>query len=259
MLHLRRSDSSDPEVAVIITGAINSAIGRPDGAARLCQTARTIKSVREVLPRAEIFYVDGGVSPLDIVSKKELSNVAQEARFEILDLSDAEEIREIHELARLHPMRAINGFEGFYKSAAESMALSLAFQAIETRENSNFIKLSGRYWLEPSFKSCLTFFSPSSESSFGALGQVKSYLRPKVPECNFATSTITWLSRGFSGQFLSDKMTDAHRFITENSGIGRIVDLEHAFEKIICNENVERFRVFGVRGMLASTGRKTRI
>lgn len=250
----------DPLIDVFVTGALHVGIGKLELSDRLAQTQRTIDSLAKFFPTASIFYIDAGASGLLSQERRKLtSTVPRGGNVVIMDLSAADEIRYVHDLASSHELRNLRSFQGYYKSAAESMALALAFRQLKGRECANIIKLSGRYWAEPQFRDVLAFFAQPSSPAFGALRDAPSYLRPRVPGFDRATSTITWLSRGFDKEFLESKMLLAYSKLQERIMTNSVIDLEHAFQWAIELERVERFKRFGISGILASTGRKIRV
>lgn len=257
---MHRASEREMSLEVFVTGALHSRIGKPGLIERTLQTQQTMESVSRTLPGARIFYVDGGAEALRPDEKNLITRGhAGRVSVEVLDLSAEDEIQAIHDSATRHPLRDLRAFQGYYKSSAESMALALAFKQVGERGCSSVLKLSGRYIVEPKFKRVMTFYADTCSPSLGALRATSTYLRPRVPGFDEATVTISWLARGFEKGALSKKMLRSFSILQESISMGNVIDLEHAFQKTIENEPVERFRSFGISGVLASSGRKTRV
>lgn len=249
----------ETDLSIVVTGAVESPIGKFDLNSRLKQTANSLDSVRTVFPRAKIIYVDS--SNHSEMSPDDLSEQLAHKCNRVLSLSHLESIGFLYgELLERIGVRS-EAEIGTLKSVLEASALAEAFSQLEAEESVVVAKLSARYLVRKSPR--LPLISSTSaerlQSGLTTLRPSQSYLRPTQKDFSKYVRTVFWASKNMTFFDLSELFLKCRFQLLEKREAGVFLDLEHSlFHNLQSIENPQ-VTALGITGFVASTGRRIKL
>jgi hypothetical protein len=225
-----------------ITSALNAspAHSRFSAAERLAQTWQTVQSVRAVLPQADILIFDGSTRQPDGASVAELGRGVGFSWYGHLP-----ELQQVAQHSNFNIVKNVSELTLYARGLGDLIqrnALS-AYQRV--------FKLSGRYWLNPSFDAGLHFSATAVERFVFSRRTAATWDPAKVG------TRYAWQTRLFSfdpslAYLLGSLYMVALRQMHEKLAQGIYTDIEHSLARYLNPDLVLEVDAIGVSGEIGT-------
>jgi hypothetical protein len=225
----------------IVTSAVNSKFGKFSPAERLIDTEKTIQSVQEKAPEADIVLVDMCGDPLTEDQKKRLAAQVTE----IVDYSGVPDVQAIYQIPN----------HDIVKNLTEMLCFESLLRSKNWKKYDRVFKISGRYQLTDKFN-IDDYKTMGTRIVFSGIH--KSQFDPAVtgnpPEDNFQFMSRLW---SFPTSLINE-ITDAYSAMVKNMveriNSGGYIDIEHLLYKHMPINNISFKIPIGLTGGIAPNG-----
>lgn len=250
---LFNSASQEPDLEILVLGALVSRLGRVSDEDRFRETYSGLAAVKSFFPAARITYADtssGGGEHLDQLLAKIKPMTSQ-----VLNLSEAEGVSAAYQtLSGLSSeVRSAAGYQGLVKSVLEAVAVSLALELGSIGPHPTLLKISARYAPKSLPWHSLTKYS-GLKSGLSILAPKRTYIRPHSTEFGRYCRTVAWASKNVSREEIAELFDSARSTLLIEASAGRLLDLEHVFFRHIEGLGFSAFSKIGVSGRVGSSG-----
>jgi hypothetical protein len=227
--------------AFIVTSAVNSKFGKFSPAERLIDTEKTIQSIQERVPAADIVLVDMCGDPLTDDQKVRLAAQVTE----IVDYSAVPDVQAIYQIPN----------HDIVKNLTEMLCFSSLLRSKNWKKYDRVFKISGRYQLTNKFN-IEDYKTVGNKIVFSGIHT--SQFDPKItgnsPDSNYQFMSRLW---SFSPSII-EKIADTYSAMVENM-VQRInangyIDIEHLLFKYMPPEYIHIKIPVGLTGGIAPNG-----